>query len=131
MLMAKTARVGFMMALLAGLFVISVWAQQQQTPAAGLPFEGGVYYRVDSGWVPLSRTVLLPLMGAGNASYLTVGHGGATAQLPGPQALVRINNPRPTFFVRGFSPTAGLYLLCEDAKRDHRSEERRVGKECR
>ena len=54
------------------------------------------------------------------ATFLSVGHRGAAAELPGPQALVRSTSGRPTFYVRGFSPAAGLYLVRSDRKADHR-----------
>ena len=92
----------------------------QNPPATGLPFERGVYYRIESGWVPLSRTVLLPIVGGATAPFLNMGHRGASAELPGPQAIVRSTSGRPTFYIRGFNPSAGLYLVRSDAKRDHR-----------
>lgn len=118
--LAKPARIALLSGLLGSSLATSVLAQQNP-PAVGLPFERGVYYRLESGWVSLSRTVLLPIVGGATGPFLNVGHRGASAELPGPQALVRSTSGRPTFYVRGFSPAAGLYLVRTDRKSDHRT----------
>lgn len=90
--------------------------------------EHGAYYRSDSGWLPLSRTVMLPLLDGGAAQYLNVGPRGAVADLPGPQAIVRSSTTRPTIYLRGFSPASGVYLVREKRKTDHRETHMRVSR---
>ncbi len=87
-------------------------AQPGNPDIASLPAGRGVYYRASGGWVALSPTSLMPLM-EGRAvalDILNVGSDHAGAQMPGPHAIVQINDARPTFYMRGI-PVSELYLV--------------------
>lgn len=94
--------------------------QQTGAPPEGLPSPRGVYYRGSSGWEALPRTVFLPLEDGQIRSLLSLGPRGAAAQLPGPQSVVRSGSARPVFYIRGFSPANGLYLVHARSKREYR-----------
>ena len=98
----------------------TVPAQQPAAPPEGLPSPRGVYYRAGTGWEALPRTVFLPLESGQVRSLLSLGPRGAAAQLPGPQSVVRSGSARPVFYIRGFSPASGLYLVHARSKREYR-----------
>ena len=95
----------------------------------GLPNEGGIYYRSGSNWDALQRTLFMPMMDGQVRDFFNVGHRGAIAELPGPQALVRSSSARPVFYVRGFSPANGLYLVRAKSQRDARDVHMRVDRD--
>ena len=92
---------------------------QQSVAPSDLPYERGVYYRVGSDWVPLERADFLPLLNGDARAFLSLGHREAVAQIPGPQALVR-SNAKPVFYIRGFEPADGLYLVRARQGREYR-----------
>src|SRR5262249_903502 len=73
----------------------------------------------DSTWVPLPRTLLVP-MNQGEASQFFGFGTHANSQLSGAHAIVRSSTARPTFYVRGFSPFDGLYLIKSKVKNEYR-----------
>lgn len=92
---------------------------QQSIAPPDLPLERGVFYRVGSDWVPLERTEFLPLLNGQSRAFLSLGHREAVAQIPGPQAMVR-SNAKPVFYIRGFEPADGIYLVRARQGREYR-----------
>lgn len=104
----------------AAVFASVLLGQQTLTPPADLPTDRGVYYRAGAVWEPLQRTDFLPFEDGDLAWMLSVGRRHLTAEIPGPQALVRAGSARPVFYVRGFSPANGMYLVRTERERDFR-----------
>ena len=94
----------------------------QQAPP-GVPAERGIYYRSsDSEWIPLPRTILLPLNEGDARSIFGLGAQRTSSQLSGAHALIRTGtSPRPTFYVRRFSPFTGLYLVRSQVRDNYRA----------
>ena len=110
----------------AALAALGLIAQQNPPAAASaaiadLPPIRGVYYHSPSGWVQLQSTLFMPYgISGGAASFFSVGHGHAVAEMPGPHADIQIgNDARPTFYLRGISPS-DLFLVRFIAKPDYR-----------
>lgn len=104
--------------ILTAMTAIALPAAAQQAPE-GLPAEKGVYYRADSNWVPLPRTLLLPFMEGEARQVFGFGGTRVNSQLSGAHALVR-SGARPTFYVRGFSPFEGIYLIKGRVRNEYR-----------
>jgi len=121
-LMTKKAWIGFSIAC-AALWTTALGAEGKQVGSnatAGLPAARGVYYHAASGWVALPTALLLPFLDSGFKEMIGVGSRSAIAEMPGPHAAIRIIDPRPTFYVRGFSTLSGLYLVRAIEKQDYR-----------
>lgn len=102
----------------AAVFASALLGQQSVTPP-DLPGERGVYYRGGSEWQPLQRTEFLPMMDGQALNFLSLGHRDVVAQIPGPQAMVR-SSAKPVFYLRGFAPADGIYLLRARQGREYR-----------
>ena len=107
---------------LAGLVLLgaSVWAQTATPDSEGLPPLRGVYFHSPAGWIGLPTNPLLPLENGTAKWLLGFGHGDAIADFPGPHAAVQTSQLKPTFYLRGFPPTSGLYLVRATQKMSYR-----------
>lgn len=86
----------------------------------GLPAARGIYYHAAPGWVALQSTLLVPFSdGSRVLDFLNLGSTHSIAEIPGPHAAVQIGNPRPTFYLRGITPSE-LYLVRSISKADYR-----------
>jgi hypothetical protein len=92
---------------------------QQSTAPTDLPAERGVYYRAGSNWLILQRSEFLPLMDGQALNFLSLGHRDVIAQIPGPEAMVR-SGAKPVFYLRGFAPADGIYLVRTKPGREYR-----------
>jgi hypothetical protein len=104
----------------AAVFASALAAQVPSAAPEGLPEERGVFYRVGPNWEPLSRTEFLPLPDGELRSFLSIGRRHLVGQVSGPQALIR-SNRKPVFYIRGFSPADGIYLVRTRARREFRA----------
>ena len=86
----------------------------------GPPPLRGVYFRSPSGWVGLPINTLLPFENGTARWLLGFGRGDAIAEAAGPHAAFQTSNARPTFYLRGFPPTSGIYMIREIQKQDYR-----------
>lgn len=86
----------------------------------GPPPSRGVYFRSPAGWVGLPVNLVLPFEGSSVRWLLGFGHNDAIAEAPGPHAAFQTSNTKPTFYIRGFPPTSGIYLVREVQKQDYR-----------
>lgn len=112
-----------------GLLFAALASQLAAQIPDGLPSERGIYYRADSGWVALPATLLQPLLSGGVARQLLgFGHRSAGSELPGPHSLFRTANAKPTFYVRGYSPLSGMYLVRANVGQDYRELPTRVNR---
>lgn len=100
--------------------------QQTVAPPGDLPSDRGVYYRAGSNWEPLQRTLWMPMIHGQALDFFSLGDRGARVELPGPQALVRSAGPKPLFYIRGFSPANGMYLVRAQSERQYRDVRMRV-----
>ncbi len=85
--------------------------------------------RVLSRWVELGTPSEDPLHAddpLSGSKLLKRGNRGATVEIPGPQALVRSKSAKPIFYVRGFSPANGMYLVRTKAQREYRDVQMRL-----
>ena len=106
----------------AGLVLLSAaaWAQTTTPDSEGLPTLRGVYFHSPAGWIGLPVNPLLP-METGTARWLLgFGKSDAVADFPGPHAAVQTSQVKPTFYLRGFPPTSGVYLVREKQKMSYR-----------
>jgi hypothetical protein len=99
----------------AALFPAALPAQDQAIPQLN-----GIYYQTASGWVPLRSTLFMPIASSSVAELLSLGHRRAVVEMPGPASAFRVPNGRPTFAVRGLSPSTGLYLVRSARKQTYR-----------
>lgn len=103
--------------------VALLWAipvEAQQARVIQVPFARGVYYEAPSGWVALPSSVFMPLLDGGLQELLSVGPRGVVTQMAGPHAAVSINNPKPTFYLRGYQAGSRPYLVRGTQKEDSR-----------
>jgi hypothetical protein len=102
-------------------------AQEKTVLPDGVPSARGVYFRTSSGWMALQATILMPFTQGAVREFLGLGGGrSAIAEFPGPRAMMQTTSTRPTFYVRGFSPAARLYLIRGTITPDHRELRMRV-----
>src|ERR1700758_3561024 len=96
-------------------------AAQTLTPdSEGVPALRGVYFHSPSGWIGLPTNALLPLENGSAKWLLGFGRGDAIADFPGPHAAVQTSQTKPTFYLRGYAPTSGIYLVRQAQKQDYR-----------
>jgi len=107
---------------LAGLVFLStgVWAQTATPDSQGLPTLRGVYFHSPAGWIGLPTNPLLPMENGTARWLLGFGKSDAIADFPGPHAAVQTSQVKPTFYLRGFPPTSGLYLVRATQKMSYR-----------
>lgn len=98
----------------------SLWAQTVTPEAAGLPPLRGVYLHSPAGWLGLPDKPLMPFENGTAKWLLGFGKSDAIADFPGAHAAVQTSQVKPTFYMRGFPPTGGIYLVREIQKNEHR-----------
>jgi hypothetical protein len=97
------------------------WPQIPQSAPATIPPDSSIYYQSSSGWVLLRARLFFPFLDGGRVKqFLGFGPHEAAVEIPGATADFRITEPRPTFSVRGLSPSTGLYLVRSRQRRDYR-----------
>jgi hypothetical protein len=102
------------------LSVAGLPAQTVTPEAAGLPALRGVYLHSPAGWLGLPDQPLMPFENGTAKWLLGFGKSDAIADFPGPHAAVQTSQVKPTFYLRGFPPTSGIYLIREVQKAGHR-----------
>jgi len=100
-----------------GLVFAAVVVAQQPGP----PPLAGVYFRSPAGWIGLPANTMLPFQNGVGRWLLGFGQSDAIAESPGPHAAFQTSNSKPTFYVRGFAPTSGIYLVKQIEKQDYRA----------
>ncbi len=112
---------GYKLSMIAGIaFIGAAWAQSSDGPQPGPPPLRGVYFRSPAGWVGLPVSMLLPFENGTARWLLGFGHSDAIAEQAGPHAAFQTSNTKPTFYLRGFPPSSGIYLVKEVEKQDFR-----------
>lgn len=107
-----------LVALMLGGLVIS--GQTVSPDSEGLPPLRGVYFHAPSGWIGLPTNPLMPMENGTAKWLLGFGRGDAIAEFPGPHAAVQTSQTKPTFYLRGFPPTSGVFLVRETQKTEYR-----------
>jgi hypothetical protein len=102
------------------LFASLAAAQTLSPDSEGVPPLRGVYFHSPSGWIGLPTNTLLPLENGTAKWLLGFGRGDAIAETPGPHAAVQTSMTKPTFYMRGFPPSNGIYVIREIEKQDYR-----------
>ena len=95
-------------------------AQTLSPDAEGMPPLRGVYFHSPAGWLGLSSNPLMPMENGSAKWLLGFGRGDAIADFAGPHAAVQTSQTKPTFYLRGFSPTNTIYLVREIQKAERR-----------
>jgi hypothetical protein len=85
-----------------------------------VPFERGVYYQAPSGLYALESNLFMPLQNSGAKELLWYGSPALRTILPGTHSAAAIQEPRPTFYLRGYRPGNRIYLVRASQKQDHR-----------
>lgn len=98
----------------------SAIAQERPGVPEGLPWARGVYLRAGSDWVGLPVNPLLPFAQGTARWLLGFGQSDSIAEMPGPHALIQTASAKPTFYMRGIPPSAGIYLVRSTPKDDYR-----------
>ena len=106
--------------IITGILLACTVVAQSSEPVPGPPPLRGVYFRSPSGWIGLPASTLLPFENGTARWLLGFGRGDAIAEAPGPHAAFQTSNTRPTFYVKGFPPTSGIYMIREIQKQDYR-----------
>jgi hypothetical protein len=106
--------IGFMTAV----YTATLAAQTGSTTA--IPNAKGVYFRGASGFVGLPMNLLMPFEQGNVRWLLALGHSDAKIEFAGPHAAIQTGSAKPTLYVRGFAPSAGIYLVRQREKQDYR-----------
>jgi len=103
-----------------------LWLQvSQSAPVADIPNSPGVYYlQNDQNWVGLQKAAITRTKLSGKGLFVETGGYtslGTEVICQGAKASVRINIPRPTFYIRGVGSSDDVLLIQLTKRRDSRA----------